>query len=136
MFFIFPWKWLPFLFLYKPILHGRQLGDYFPNQVARSKILGSTATKMVATWRVAFDYLHCTVFFFTIICYIQVLKVDRRIILSLNPFFDIKRFRASKWVFTSEQFGPYSKLRTANWPIAWRKQTQPYNKKAYRLSEG
>ena len=27
-----------------------------------------------------------------------------------------------------KNFGPYSKLRTANWPIAWRKQTQPYNK--------
>ena len=26
-----------------------------------------------------------------------------------------------------KNFGPYSKLRTANWPIAWRKQTQPYN---------
>ena len=26
-----------------------------------------------------------------------------------------------------KKFGPYSKLRTANWPIAWRKQTQPYN---------
>ena len=24
-------------------------------------------------------------------------------------------------------YGPYSKFRTANWPIAWRKQTQPYN---------
>ena len=28
-------------------------------------------------------------------------------------------------------FGPYSKLRTANWPIAWRKQTQPYNNTQY-----
>ena len=36
----------------KPILHGRQLGDYSPNQVASSKILGAMATKMVATWRV------------------------------------------------------------------------------------
>ena len=63
MFFIFQWKWLPFLFLYEPILHRCQLGDYFPNQVARSKILGATATKMVATWRSAFDYLRCTVFF-------------------------------------------------------------------------
>ena len=32
-------------------------------------------------------------------------------------------------------FGPYSKLRTANWPIAWRKQTQPYNKKSYLPSK-
>ena len=31
-----------------------------------------------------------------------------------------------------KNFGPYSKLRTANWPIAWRKQTQPYNKTCYR----
>ena len=30
-----------------------------------------------------------------------------------------------------KHFGPYSKLQTANWPIAWRKQTQPYNKKLY-----
>ena len=44
--------WLPFLFLYEHILHGRQLGDYFPNQVASSKILGAMATKMVAAWRV------------------------------------------------------------------------------------
>ena len=28
-------------------------------------------------------------------------------------------------------FGPYSKLRTANWPIAWWKQTQPYNNTPY-----
>ena len=26
-----------------------------------------------------------------------------------------------------KNFGPYSKLRTAKWPIAWRKQTQSYN---------
>ena len=38
---------------HEPILHGRQLGDYSPNQVASSKILGAMATKMVATWRVA-----------------------------------------------------------------------------------
>ena len=44
--------WLPFLFLYERILHGHQLGDYFPNQVASSKILGALATKMVTTWRV------------------------------------------------------------------------------------
>ena len=30
-----------------------------------------------------------------------------------------------------KNFGPYSKLRTANWPIAWRKQTQPYNNDIY-----
>ena len=30
-----------------------------------------------------------------------------------------------------KNFGPYSKLRTANWPIAWRKQTQPYNNTTY-----
>ena len=39
---------------HEPILHGRQLGDYSPNQVASSKILGAMATKMVATWRVDF----------------------------------------------------------------------------------
>ena len=37
---------------HEPILHGRQLGDYSPNQVASSKNLGAMATKMVATWRV------------------------------------------------------------------------------------
>ena len=36
---------------HEPILHG--LGDYSPNQVASSKVLGAMATKMVATWRVA-----------------------------------------------------------------------------------
>ena len=40
---------------HEPILHGRQLGDYSPNQVASSKILGAMATKMVATWRVEFE---------------------------------------------------------------------------------
>ena len=34
---------------HEPILHGRQLGDYSPNQVASSKILGAMATKMAAT---------------------------------------------------------------------------------------
>ena len=33
-----------------------------------------------------------------------------------------------------KDFGPYSKLRTANGPIAWRKQTQPYNNHRYPLS--
>ena len=37
---------------HEPILHGRQLGDYSPNQVASSKILGTMATTMVATSRV------------------------------------------------------------------------------------
>ena len=31
-----------------------------------------------------------------------------------------------------KNFAPYIKLRTVNWPIAWRKQTQPYNKIFYR----
>ena len=31
-----------------------------------------------------------------------------------------------------KNFGPYSKLWTANWPIAWRKQTQPYNNTNYK----
>ena len=33
----------------------------------------------------------------------------------------------------SKNFGPYSKLRTANWPIARRKQTEPYTKRCYQL---
>ena len=32
-----------------------------------------------------------------------------------------------------KKFGPYSKLRTANWPIVWLKQTQPYNNYFYCL---
>ena len=40
---------------HEPILHCRQLGDYSPNQVASSKILGAMATKMVATWRVVME---------------------------------------------------------------------------------
>ena len=35
----------------------------------------------------------------------------------------------SRYIDTT--FGPYSKLRTTNWPIARRKQTQPYNKVGY-----
>ena len=30
-----------------------------------------------------------------------------------------------------KKFGPYSKLRTVNRPIAWPKQTQPYNNNSY-----
>ena len=41
---------------HESILHGRQLGDYSPNQVASSKILGAMATKMVATWRVELEW--------------------------------------------------------------------------------
>ena len=33
-----------------------------------------------------------------------------------------------------KNFGPYSKLRTANRPVAWRKQTRPYNKRTYLLT--
>ena len=40
---------------HEPILHGRQLGDYSPNQVTSSKILGAMATKMVTTWRVELE---------------------------------------------------------------------------------
>ena len=42
---------------HEPILHGRHLGDYSPNQVASSKILGAMATKMVATWRADNSYV-------------------------------------------------------------------------------
>ena len=42
---------------HEPFLHGRQLGDYSPNQVTSSKILGAMATKMVATWRVVIRHL-------------------------------------------------------------------------------
>ena len=41
-----------FVSIQTAILHGHQLGDYFPNQVASSKILSTMVTKMFATWRV------------------------------------------------------------------------------------
>ena len=41
-----------FVSIQTAILHGHQLGDYFPNQVASSKILSTMVTKMYATWRV------------------------------------------------------------------------------------
>ena len=44
-------------FLQVSVFSGCQLGDYFPNQVARTKILVAMAPKVVAAWRVA---LHCT----------------------------------------------------------------------------
>ena len=34
------------------VFSGRQLGDYFPNQVTRTKILVAMAPKVVAAWRV------------------------------------------------------------------------------------
>ena len=59
---------------------------------------------------------------------IQVLKVDRRLISLFKHFFRGKEIKTSEMSIFVKNFGPYSKLRTANWPIAWRKQTQPYNK--------
>ena len=40
------------LFPQVSVFSGRQLGDYFPNQVARTKILVTIAPKVVAAWRV------------------------------------------------------------------------------------
>ena len=40
-------------FLQVSVFSGCQLGDYFLNQVARTKILVATAPKVVAAWRVA-----------------------------------------------------------------------------------
>ena len=40
-------------FLQVSVFPGRQLGDYFPNHVARTKILVAMAPKVVAAWRVA-----------------------------------------------------------------------------------
>ena len=34
------------------VFSGRQLGDYFPNQVTSTKILVAMAPKAVAAWRV------------------------------------------------------------------------------------
>ena len=39
-------------FLQVSVFSGRQLGDYFQNQVASSKILVAMAPKVVAAWRV------------------------------------------------------------------------------------
>ena len=58
---------------------------------------------------------------------IQILKVDRRLITLFKPFFRGKEIWSSEMSIFFKNFGPYSKLQTANWPIAWRKQTQPYN---------
>ena len=44
-------------FLQVSVFSGRQLGDYFPNQVARIKILVAMVPKMVAAWRVEFGEL-------------------------------------------------------------------------------
>ena len=43
---------LLFSFLQVSIFCGRQLGDYFPSQVASTKILVAMAPKVVAAWRV------------------------------------------------------------------------------------
>ena len=40
-------------FLQVSVFSGSQLGDYFLNQVARTKILVTMAPKVVATWGVA-----------------------------------------------------------------------------------
>ena len=39
-------------FLQVAVFCGRELGDYFPNQVASTKILVAIAPKVVAAWRV------------------------------------------------------------------------------------
>ena len=43
---------LSYSFLQVSISCGRQLGDYFPNQVASTKILVAMVPKVVAAWRV------------------------------------------------------------------------------------
>ena len=40
-------------FLKVSVFSGRQLGEYSPKQVARTKILVTMASKVVAVWRVA-----------------------------------------------------------------------------------
>ena len=47
---------LSFLFIQVSTLYGRQLGDYFPNQVASTEILVAMAPKLVAAWRVNSSY--------------------------------------------------------------------------------
>ena len=42
-------------FLQESVFSGRQLGNYFQNQVANSKILVAMAPKVVAAWRVAYN---------------------------------------------------------------------------------
>ena len=65
---------------------------------------------------------------------IQVLKVDRRLITLFKPFFLGKENKSSEMSILFKKFGPYSKLRTANWPIAGRKQTKPYDDTTYPAS--
>ena len=62
---------------------------------------------------------------------IQVFKVDGRLITLFKHFFRGKEIYTSEMRIFFKNFGRYSRLRTANWPIAWRKQTQPYNKTTY-----
>ena len=62
---------------------------------------------------------------------IQVLKVNRLLITLFKPVFRGKGIQGSEMSIFFKHFCPYSKLRTANGPIAWRKQTQPYNKTEY-----
>ena len=45
---------------------------------------------------------------------IQVLKVDRRLITLFKPFFRGKEIKSSELSVFFKNFGPYSKLRTAN----------------------
>ena len=46
---------------------------------------------------------------------------------------EVKRFRAPKWAFSLQILFRRSKLRTSNWPIAWRKHTQTYNNTFYSV---
>ena len=53
---------------------------------------------------------------------------------STGPLLQRHSLKSSEMSIFFKNFGPFCKLRTANWPIAWRKQTQPYDNLYYSLS--
>ena len=57
-------------------------------------------------------------------------QVDRRLITLFKPFFRGKEIQSCEMSIFFKNFGPYSKLRTTNSPIEWRKQIQSYNNRA------
>ena len=60
---------ISFSFLQASVFCGRQVGDYFLNQVASIKILVAVAPKVVAAWRVGPGVLQGI---FSVLCYCPV----------------------------------------------------------------
>ena len=89
--------------------------------------------KVQKRMRLIFSHLVLMFVVWNIIIYVPL--IDRRLITLFKPFFRGKEIWSSEMSIFFKTFGPYSKLRTANWPIAWRKQTQPYNKRFYCMAK-